>query len=137
MRTRTISIEARPVPRTGEKQWFSPLPVPADCARLTTGEPVARDLLHRVRTGIAAATKTLKPGHPYKAKHFVDDWEELSLGDRIRAGRCITDFTRRSNAPIGLIRRGNGRNRQTNRYFVRPVLPRTHRPAPTPQHHQH
>lgn len=128
MEIRRIPTKARPDTDSRERQWFSPLPVPARFKRLRTGEPIGQDLLDRVKQGIAEAVLSLKPGHPYKAKYFVEGWEDLSHGDRRRAGRCIADCARSEGSPIGLITRGR---RQSHRYFIRPIVQQT-LSAPTP-----
>lgn len=118
-----------------ERQWFSRLLVPTRSKRLSTGEPIGQDLFDLVKAGIAEAITTLKPNHPYKAKYFVEDWDELNNGDRRRAGRCIADCARREGSPIGLIRRGRN---QSHRYVIRPVTQQS-TPAdqtPNPQQHQ-
>jgi hypothetical protein len=127
MRNSIAPSKARPDPQHRERLWFSRLLAPSRCKRLRTGEPIGQDLFDRVKAGIAEAITTLKPNHPYKAKYFVEDWDELSNGDRRRAGRCIADCARREGSPIGLIRRG----RQSHRYFIRPVAQQRTPPTPS------
>jgi hypothetical protein len=134
MNTRISNTNSQPDRQNRERQWFSRLLVPARCKRLGSGEPVAQDLFEHVKEGIAEAILFLEPGRPYKAKYFVDGWEDLTHGDRRRAGRCIADCARREGSPIGLVRRGRN---QSHRYFIRPIAPQT----PTgqvlnPEHHQ-
>lgn len=109
--------------------WFSELPVPEQVKRLRTGEPIPQDLYDLVVKGVREAIHDLPPGWPLKAKWLVGRhvWDDLSRGDRIRAGRCLADIARREDSPIGLLRRPG----QSHRYFVR--LARNASPSITPE----
>jgi hypothetical protein len=102
-----------------EHLWFSQLPVPERFKRLRTGEPIPRDLYEMVVQGLREALLELPLGWPLKAKWFVGPhvWDDLSRGDRIRAGRCLADIARHHASPIGLVRRPG----RSHRYFVRPA----------------
>lgn len=114
------ALPATPDPNSSERLWWSDRPVPKSHKRLRTGEPVDTALFKAVVSGIKFAEKTLVPGYPYKAKYFVDDWDELGNGDRRRAGRCLADIARRADSPIDLIVRGKN---QSHRYYVIPPAP--------------
>jgi len=134
MKAPNTPTKTRPDPNSGEKQWFSPLPVPSNFKRLSTTEPIARSLFERVEEGIAEAVMFLPPGHLYEAKYFIDGWDALKHGDKCRGGRCIADFARRRGAPIVRVLLGKS---PKSLYFVRhtePQPPVMH--ADLHQHHQ-
>ncbi|HEY8877930.1 MAG TPA: hypothetical protein VIN03_10225 [Roseateles sp.] len=118
----TTAVSATPDPETQPTLWWSHRPVPKRHKRLRTGEPVDLELFNAVVAGVRDAIKELKPGHPYKTKHFIGlhVWEDTSVGYHRRAGRVLADIARNPTSPIGLIERPRGGG---HRYFVRPESP--------------
>lgn len=114
-----------------ETMWFSKRRVPEGAKRLSTGDPIQADIHKAVRQGIHEALKTLKPGRTYKAVYFVGhaDWEDLSRGDKSRAGRCLADLVRSREFPVEMVQRPAGASTKRYRILWTPLAP----PAVTPK----